>query len=276
MIAVIMAVGVMICGVAQAASVKATLGGVKGSVEVQKAAGGGWEAGANGLLLGEGAAVKTGPGAEAVLAWGGHAVKIAALSLVKVATLTGDDKGGSVSKLSLEQGRVTARVAKLTTKESQFTVKTPTAIAGVRGTAFDFAINPANNATTLAVVEGSVSLAAGAAEVVVEQGFESAVAPGEAPSEPIEIPAERMEELKSSVTDLKETAAAVESAAPAAAAKEEAPAAPAEVDEAKVIETTQDNAVEQDTIQNAINEAAQNVCPGTGGCIEGTIELFNY
>ncbi len=261
---------------AVSAPVNAKLSGVAGQVFVQPA-GGSFEPAANGASVSAGATLKTGPDGTAVILWGkGNSAKVGKLSIVKIDALTVDDKTGtSVSNLSLGQGRLISRTDKLATQESQFTVRTPAAIAGVRGTAFDCAINPANNQTTVAVVEGSISLSAGGVETIVEQGFESAVDLGGTPTPPTEIPPEKAEEIKSTVSELKTVAET--SAAPATEEKKTETAAPVAAEAVSTadstLDTVLDNAVDQSTIQNAIiDNASTLVCPSGGGCIYGTIE----
>ncbi len=269
---------VMNCAAAFAAPVKATLSSVAGQVFVQPA-GGSFAPAANGAAVADGGTIKTGPDGTAILSWGkGNTAKVGKLSIVKIDTLTADEQtGASVSNLSLGQGRLISRAEKLATRESQFTVKTPAAIAGVRGTSFDCAINPANNQTTVAVIEGSISLAAGGVETVIEQGFESAVDIGGTPTAPTEIPPEKAEEIKSTVSELK--TAAETTAASAAEEKKtetaaEAPAAAETVDALdSALDTVLDNTIDQNTIQNAIiDNATSLVCPAGGGCIYGIIE----
>ena len=163
-----------------------------------------------------------------------------------------------------------SKVAKLQTSDSVFTVKTPVATAGVRGTTFDTAIDPASNQATVAVVEGSVYVAVGDVEVMVAEGFSSMVTAGEPPAPPTAIPPAQLQELKDAGNELKEvaeTAAATPEAAPAA------PAAPTAAIIETVINTVKDNVIEQTTIQNVISDVAEQVCPAGGGCVQGTIEF---
>jgi hypothetical protein len=250
---------------AHAAAVKATLAGVKGTVFVQPA-GGTFAPAKDGTAVSEGASIKTGPDGETVVQWGdGNTMKLSALTLTKVDALSVDGKGVSKSNFSLGQGRVISRVSKLT-KDSSFTVKTPVAVAGVRGTAFDCEINPITNQTQVAVVEGSVTLSAGGVDVVVNEGFESAVAEGDVPSAPAAIPEVKMQQLKTTVGELKQMSEA-------SAAGEAAPATTAAAAVESAVETVQDNIVETNTIQKGIIEGLTGGCPGGGGCIRGTIDF---
>jgi hypothetical protein len=262
---------------AQAAAVKATLAEVKGNVFVQPA-GGAFAPAKEGMAVSEGATLKTGPDGSAILKWGdGNTMKITPLTLDKIDALKKDDKtGASQSNFLLTQGRVINRVGKIG-KGSDFTVKTPAAVAGVRGTAFDMGINPETNQTTVAVAEGDVTLTAGGVDVALAAGFESSVTPGEAPVEPTVMSDEKTQELKSEVNELKtvteETAPATSEAKPAAAEATTETTTNA-VDTA--VEAVQNNTVETQTIDNTINEEIiNNICPGGGGCIRGTIDIAN-
>lgn len=257
----------VVSAAAQAAAVKATLKGLKGDVSVRVTATADWKPAAEGAMLPESAAVKTGADSEATLLWAdGHAAKVAAMSIVKIEA---SDRAGSVSKtqLSMEKGRVTARVAKLQTGDSVFNIKTPVATAGVRGTAFDCAISSETNQLAVSVVEGSVYVAVGDIEVAVAEGFASTVMPGGVPQEPVAIPPQTLQNLKTSVGELKE--ASDSAAAPEA---EKAPAAEAQ----DVTESVTDNVIEDTTIQNTISDTQEEIlqgCPSGGGCIQGTIEF---
>ena len=152
-----------------------------------------------------------------------------------------------------------------------FTVKTPVATAGVRGTTFDTAISPESNEVAVSVVEGSVYVAVGDVEVMVAEGFSSMVTAGEPPAPPTAIPPAQLQELKDAGNELKEVAetAAAPEAAPAA------PAAPAAAPDivGTVTDTVTTNVVEQTTIQNVISDVVQQGCPAGGGCVQGTIEF---
>jgi len=264
----LLAAGVM----ARAAAVKATLIEVKGNVYVQ-AAGGSFTPAKEGAAVAEGSTIKTGPDGSAILKWGdGNTMKIMPLTLAKVDELKKDDKSGATqSNFSLGQGRVINRVGKLA-PASAFTVKTPAAIAGVRGTAFDMGINPETNQTTVAVAEGSITLSAAGVDMAVSEGFESAVTQGAAPEQPTEIPPAQLQELKSSVNDLKQ----VSEAAPAPPVETKTVAAPVETQQ-QTVDTVIDNTVQQSTINNAINNDVESViCPGGGGCIRGTIDMDTH
>jgi len=258
------------------AAVKAVLIGVKGDVQVQPSDGANWAAATEGMTVSSGASIKTGAGAEASVKWGAaNAVKISQLSMVRIDTLLAERAGGEKSDLSLQKGKVLAKADKLKTKDSVFLVKTPTAIAGVRGTTFECDIAPETNQVTVSVVEGTVFVAVGEVEQMVMEGFASSVMPGELPQEPAAIPPEKMEELKSEADSLKATIQAV---APVEKPKEEKAASDttAAATTTTAADAAMTNTVEEVTIQNQINETAEEIlreCTGGGGCIRGNIEF---
>lgn len=91
------------------------------------------------------------------------------------------------SPLELLFGKIKLEVVKLSKKE-KFQVRTPSAVCGVRGTAFRVD-HPENGSTTVTVTEGSVEVSRpdGQDSVLVEAGQQVTVAPGNAPAHPVEI-----------------------------------------------------------------------------------------
>lgn len=230
----------------------AVLQDVKGSVQVKGTTVQPWEDAGNGQILNEGATIKTGPGGEAVVVWSkDRAVKVGPLSNIELESLT-----AKKSKINLSDGKIFARAAKLKSSES-FEVRTPTAIAGVRGTGFE--ATPGS----FAVVEGTVAVTAGGVEVVVGPGMMTEIPEaGAPPAQPSAIPATKLEQLKQTNAGVAKIA---ETAAPATTdADSEKP-----VDD--VVEEVNDD-VEQVTINDDLANEASNIQfdPGTGG-IQGNI-----
>lgn len=77
-------------------------------------------------------------------------------------------------------------VAKLTKKGETFQVKTPTAIAGVRGTEFDVEVAEEGGETKVHVLEGVVAVFNELGEVLAEAGMMTEILGGELPIEPKE------------------------------------------------------------------------------------------
>lgn len=194
---------VFMVGAASAAPMKVTVDKVQGTVQVSK--GSGWAALKNGDTVPVGADVKTGAGSSCILKWaGGNVIKITPMSTVSVSaerTAAGDEK----SSVNLKQGKVNAHAKKLSTAGSSFDVKTPTAVAGVRGTDILAEIQAGN--VSFAVSDGQLELTIGEEVFMLDDGFLVSVDPDGAFSEPVPIPQEMLEELKSEFEALKLEAA---------------------------------------------------------------------
>lgn len=80
------------------------------------------------------------------------------------------------------------------TGDSPFRVRTPTGVAGVRGTSFGVDVGP-NGQTGVRTVDGSVSASALGQEVLLGNGQFTVIAPGLAPTAPQQIPADSKFEL---------------------------------------------------------------------------------
>jgi hypothetical protein len=74
-------------------------------------------------------------------------------------------------------------------EESPFRVRTPTGVAGVRGTSFGIDVGP-NGQTGITSLDGSVFAIAQNQEVTVGPGQYTSISPGMAPSAPEDLPAE--------------------------------------------------------------------------------------
>jgi hypothetical protein len=183
------------CSTAHAAVMKAKLSKVKGDVQVKATAKTPWKAAKDGDTITESGQVKTGPGSEAFVAWGGgHVVKVGASSQISMSSLSVDGAGNSKSNIKLEKGDITAKAGKIT-GNSTFNVTTPTAVAGVRGTGFQCTIN------AVFVVDGSVAVTAGGVTVELSPGMFTEIAgEGMAPMVPASIPTAMLGQLQMTIT----------------------------------------------------------------------------
>lgn len=274
---------------AYGAPVDVKLVGAQGDVSYMKSAGGAWEKAPNGTLLKEGAKVKTGAGASCLLSIGGHAVKVGALT---VTVIDKSDLEGTTSKaqVGIESGKVFAKVGKLSNKNSTFSVRTPTAVAGVRGS--EIMVTVGEEQSSFQVTEGSFSVEAEGVAAILDQNFQVDVEPGAPPAEPEAIPEVELQELKAEIDDIKteiqESGIVVESAAPQegegkesltkegeakesetkeAEAKEEAKDESAETSAVDVLEDVVDNQIIKDITEQQI----ETLEPGTGN-VEIVIE----
>jgi hypothetical protein len=120
-----------------------------GKVEVM-APGGTWKPATKGMKLAKNTAISTGFKSVAVLTLGSSTLTVkplTKLSLEEIAKLEGSEQ----VKLYLSAGRVKAAVAAPSGGSTDFSVKSPSATASVRGTDFDF------DAVNLVVNEGVVA-----------------------------------------------------------------------------------------------------------------------
>jgi len=93
------------------------------------------------------------------------------------------DAANQRTQVQLAYGRLRASAIRLAKPGSSFEVRTPTAVAGVVGTAFDLTFG--NDITTLSVTEGSVNFCNLQGKcVTVGAGFTSSIRDSDAPSQP--------------------------------------------------------------------------------------------
>ena len=143
-------------------------------------------------------------------------------------------------------------------------MKTPTALAGVRGTGFEA------TPSSFSVVEGTIAVTAGGVEVVIETGMMTSIPEsGAPPTAPSSIPPAQLEELKSTNVATGEVAETVQ--AETQAAVEAISEKKEEVDE--VVESV-DEDVQQTTIDDQLVNDAESAGfdEGTGG-VQGTIQF---
>ena len=185
----------LMTAVAHASPLKVKADKITGKVEMQAGAAAGWKTVANGDSIPIGASVRTGPGASCMLKWaGGHVVKVGPLSNVKVVDADKSPTGKESSTLALSNGKVMAHARKLNTGDSTFNVKTPTAVAGVRGT--DVLVETSEEGgDKIGVVDGSVEVETGGETVNVDEGTMVEVDESGDISEPEIIPDDVMQEV---------------------------------------------------------------------------------
>jgi hypothetical protein len=207
---------VAIAAAVYSAPMPVTVNGVQGTVEVKAGDAGAWKTVKNGEQAPIGATVRTSANSSCMLNWGGgNAVKVSPLSIVKVAQADKTAGGGEKSQLDLNQGKVFAHAKKLTTTDSSFSVKTPTAVAGVRGTEF-YGMVESGGQSSFGVTEGSVAAEAGGVEVMLDPGFSVDIDETGTMSEPAPIPVEIQQEVKENLQEAKEAGVAGEQASTAA------------------------------------------------------------
>lgn len=251
---------------AKIVSVKGTVKLVRGTQESQLS---------TKSVLRPGETIKTGANSEAIISWGdGNVVKIYPLS---VFVFKQADKKGDSEKTSLDvtQGNVFAKVKKLKNKSSSFEIKTPVAIAGVRGS--EIFVGTAEKETNFSVLSGAFQIKGDGFDVALTPGLQldlnaETVAGGIAA--PSEIPVEKMEKLRAEAeVVLKEVASQeTSSSSSGSSGSDSVLDADTGVDAASgmndVLQDAMDESISNDTITNqAMDNAIQELEAGMGGLI---------
>jgi hypothetical protein len=158
----------------------ATLSSAKGSVELKKSGASLWTLAKAKDAVKAGDTLRTGTGASAeVKTEEGHRISLRERTTARV-----DAAGGGESRIFLQIGRLRAKVAKLRGGQ-KFEVKTPLAVASVRGTVFDVEVGE-DMSSKLWVIEGKVAykeLASAAQEFLVPAGGDMSFTPPPAPAD---------------------------------------------------------------------------------------------
>jgi hypothetical protein len=110
---------------------------VSGTVEIKEAGSSEWKTAAPGLSVGGNTVIATGLKSSAVIVLGSSRLEVRPLTMLTLEELT-QRGGGEETSLYLRTGRIQARVNQPTGLSVDFTVKSPTVTASVRGTSFEF------------------------------------------------------------------------------------------------------------------------------------------
>lgn len=193
-------------GAAYAAKASVTVAKMEGKVEWRASADGAWKPAAQGGKLSAGAFVRTGPASSCVILWGGgNVVKLQALTNVNLLTIDRDDNGKENSAIDLKIGKVNAHVAKLNTAGSSFSVKTPAAVAGVRGTDLLAQVAP-DNSTVIGVTDGEVYVEMDGVQVTLTQDLIVNIGSDGQMGEPMAMPQEMKSEAVEQMNQAKQDA----------------------------------------------------------------------
>ncbi|MFC1474712.1 FecR domain-containing protein [bacterium] len=243
-----------------------TLRKVQGDVTVLTEAGGEWEKASEGETLASGAAVRTGQKSSCVLRWKSGFMKVESLSKLEVSAMEESRPGGKKFGFNLQIGKIYANVDKLQIVDSSFYIKTPTAVAAVRGTEF-FVYVEEDSTSIVGVIEGEIAVEAAGVETALSQDFVITVSPESAPSAPEPIIPEVKKEAEEQIEDAREKDRAgeepeVESETEEGEAeKAEEPVAGEE--ESSAVDTTETETVEEaeDTVTVAEKEIPEENAP---------------
>jgi len=120
------------------------------------------------MVLEEGEVVKTGKGGLCTLKLESGS-KILVFPSSEVSIRGKKEKKKKGVELNQKVGFSWMKIKKLSSDDEVFTVRTPTAVAGVRGTAFSASVSPKGKGA-FCVCEGAISVESGGQERLVEQG----------------------------------------------------------------------------------------------------------
>ena len=110
-------------------------------------------------------------------------VRVAENTNLVVSHLSVLPDGARTTILEVTHGQARLQVRPFTNPNSQLEIRTPSGIAGVRGTEFGVSVDPAGK-TGIATLEGAVEASAQGQAVMINPGFASIIIPGEPPSPP--------------------------------------------------------------------------------------------
>lgn len=91
------------------------------------------------------------------------------------------------TRLRLQQGRIETMVRPMRDPSSRYEIRTPAAVAAVRGTQFRVAYQESQQSMASEVVKGSVNVAAESVEQAVNKGFGSITLQGKPPQAPVKL-----------------------------------------------------------------------------------------
>ncbi|MFD2331403.1 cadherin-like beta sandwich domain-containing protein [Cohnella sp. GCM10020058] len=150
---------------------------LSGDVQVQKAGGSKLFKAFAKLSLNQGDKLITGSKGSAVLQFANGTSEDDKFTVGENATLTFSklsDKKGTVTKVSMLKGTAWVDVKSIKSQDDDFKLETPTAIMGVRGTAFLVRVNPQTGGTNTSVMSGVVRFTSENAEKTGSESGESA------------------------------------------------------------------------------------------------------
>lgn len=142
-----------------------------------------------GMRIGIGSRVETGPGASATLEFAdGSRLMIQDNSRISFDELSSYGSTGMVdTRMRLQRGRTSNRVIPAKGPASRYIIDTPSATSSVRGTHFRVSAGDEGAPDATEVLEGKVAVGSQRTEVMVRPGFGTVAAAGAVPSAPIQL-----------------------------------------------------------------------------------------
>lgn len=133
-----------------------------------------------------------------------NVINVSPATTLQLTKYENDAKSGAKNvEMNLLEGKVRNNVEQTYDGDkSKFLIKTPTAVAGVRGTQFFTSFNPATQMTSIVTLKGSVTLASVGAggqivgqPVVINKGETSSTSGGQAPEAPKAVPKDELKKV---------------------------------------------------------------------------------
>lgn len=166
---------------------------IQGEVMVMTKSAAKWTPAYKGQRLSIGDKIKTGRSGRAEVKFANSAIfRMRPLSQLEIPSEKGNE-GKRVGFLDMKFGKVWSKVKPVGKGES-FKVRTPTAVAGIRGTVFTLSVNAITKKSIVAVLEGSIDVAAGGTTVPVGQNQKTSVEENQAPDTPEQMDPEEAEQ----------------------------------------------------------------------------------
>ncbi len=166
---------------------------IQGEVMIMTKSAAKWAPAYKGQRLSIGDKIKTGRSGRAEVKFANSAIfRMRPLSQLEIPSEK-DNDGKRVGFLDMKFGKVWSKVKPVGKGES-FKVRTPTAVAGIRGTVFTLSVNAITKKSIVAVLEGSIDVAAGGATVPVGENEKTSVEENQAPDTPEQMDPEEAEQ----------------------------------------------------------------------------------
>jgi len=171
---------------------------MEGLVNFREKAKENWRPAVRQMKLSAGNWLQTGEDSKAIVAFGREAVLTADQNVVLEIKEVAQETDGTIQvKTEITNGKVWSLVERLKTERSRYEVETPTAVAGVRGTAFMVKFDPETQSSRIAVAEGEVgvqSLGEKPAYVILKEKMATTVIYNQKPMPPSVIEAAEIAE----------------------------------------------------------------------------------
>lgn len=135
-------------------------------------------------VVGDGISTDQNASATLLVDTGVGTIRVLEKTKLRVRGLRITPNDGRITRLDVLQGQVRLKLRTFTNRESEFEIRTPAGLSGVRGTEFGVSVEPIGK-TAIATVEGAVTTAAQGVEVKVPAGYQNLTIPGEAPTNPV-------------------------------------------------------------------------------------------